>query len=238
MAVRVPVVTDRAKLCSDHVTKLLFYQPAVLALVAAVTSCRSGPIVTPVYDEQTHTLVRIDYDYDRDGRVDVRTFMKNGRVERLEGDADGDGRVDRWEYYGPDGQLLRVGGSTGHDGVQDSWAYRSGDDLRLDLSTRRDGVVDRREFYRANMLVRTETDSDHDGHMDTWEEYDGGRLARVLFDDRGLGRPTRRLTYEPGGSVRVDVAPNGDGRFVPAPASAAATPAAAAASTGSGDVSR
>lgn len=214
-------------------TKLLFYRPAVIALLAAVASCRSGPIATPVYDDQTHTLIRIDYDYDRDGRVDVRTFMKNGRVERLEGDADGDGRVDRWEYYGPDGQLLRVGGSTGHDGVQDSWAYRSGDDLRLDLSTRRDGVVDRREFYHASVLVRTESDTDHDGHMDTWEEYEGGRLARVLLDDRGLGRPTRRLTYGRDGSVRVEVAPDGDGRFVPAEA----VPAAAA-SAGGAHVSR
>jgi hypothetical protein len=176
-----------------------------------------------VYDDHTHQLVRLDYDYNRDGRIDVRTFMKNGRVERLEGDADGDGRIDRWEYYDANGKLLRVGGSTRHDGVEDTWAYQTGDTLRLDISTRRDGVVDRREHYQGNVLTATETDTNHDGLMDTWEQYDQGRLAVLLIDDsRKLGRPTRRLVYAAGGAVRVEVDPSGDGRFTAAPAPAAA----------------
>ena len=188
----------------------------------SLAACRRGPVTTPVYDEHTHELIRIDDDYDRDGRIDVRTYMKDGRPVRLEGDADGDGRTDRWEYYDADGNLLRVGGSTQHDGVEDSWAYTSGRDLRLDISTQRDRVVDRREFYHDNVLVRTEIDSDHDGIPDTWEQFEQGRLAVLMLDDTHQGRPTRRLTYVPGGGVRVEIDPDGRGQFRPLNAGGAA----------------
>jgi hypothetical protein len=193
-------------------------QPLLLLttiITLAAAACSRGPLATPVYDEHTHELIRVDDDYDRDGRVDVRTYMKNGRPVRLEGDADGDGLIDRWEYYDTDGRLLRVGGSTRHDGIEDSWAYSSGADLRLDISTRRDRVIDRREFYHDKELVRTEIDSDHDGLPDTWEQYDRGRLAVLMLDDTHRGRPTRRLTYAPGGDVRIEVDPDGQGQFQP-----------------------
>lgn len=209
----------------------LFLLVSAILTLLVTSACRRGPWTTAVYDEKTHQLIRIDYDYNRDGRVDVRTYMKNGHVERLEGDADGDGRVDRWEYYDEHGTLLRVGGSTQHDGVEDTWAYTSGDDVRLEISTRRDGVVDRREFYHANVLTKTESDTNHDGLMDTWEQYENGRLAVLLIDDGGHGKPTRRLTYAPGGAVTVEADPSGEGHFLPV----VTTPAA---SKGQGRVPR
>lgn len=194
---------------------------AVLAAALSATACSTHAVTTPVYDPQTRALIRIDYDYDADGRVDVRTYMKNGRPARLEGDADRDGKTDRWEYYDDEGRLQRVGGSTAHDGIEDTWAYESNGEVRVDSSTHRDGRVDRREFYRADTLLRTETDTNEDGVMDRWEEYRQGRLAVVLIDeDKRSGRPTRRLEYERGGAVRVGADPDGDGVFV-----AAATPA-------------
>ena len=54
----------------------------------------------------------MDFDYDGDGRIDVRTYMRDGKPTRLEGDTNGDGLVDRWEYYDASGALTRVGGST------------------------------------------------------------------------------------------------------------------------------
>jgi hypothetical protein len=152
--------------------------------------------------------------------------MANGRVVRLEGDSNGDGRPDRWEYYAADGHLEKIGGSSQQDGREDTWAYTTGDEVRMDLSTLRDGTIDRRAFYRRDRLERTERDTDRDGRMDIWEEFDAGRLTLVAVDeDRRHGRPTRRVRYGPAGNaatenavaggVTVEVDPDGDGRFEP-----------------------
>jgi hypothetical protein len=189
---------------------------ALVMVAVMAAGCSPKPASTPVYDPLTRALTRIDYDYDADGRIDVRTYMKNGRPERLEGDADGDGKTDRWEYYDAHGALQRVGGSTAHDGVEDTWAHQIGDETRVDYSTHRDGIVDRREFYRGELLLRTERDTNGDAVMDAWEQYENGRLAMLwLDDDKRRGRATRRLVYTAGGAARVEIDPDGDGRFTP-----------------------
>jgi hypothetical protein len=140
-----------------------------------------------VYTHDTRVLVRLDYDYNADGSIDVRTYMRNGRPVRLEGDTDGDGRVDRWEYYRADGELLRIGASSEDDGRVDTWIRTSGDERFIEKSTARDGVIDRREVYKGNTLVRVE------------------------FDDLRLGRPTRRIVYGMGGEARVETIEEEDG---------------------------
>jgi hypothetical protein len=185
---------------------------AVLA-VASACSPRSAA-VSGVYARDTRELIRIDYDYNGDGDIDVRTYMRNGRPIRLEGDTNGDDLIDRWEYYDEAGRLLRVGGSTQADGREDSWAYLHGDDVRVEISTRRDGRVDRREFFRKDMLLRTESDTNNDGLVDTWEQYENGALAVLMVDDwQQTGRPTRRIVYSSGGDTRVEIDPDGDGMF-------------------------
>jgi hypothetical protein len=182
----------------------------VLVLGSAV-SCADPGRATGVYTHDTRVLVRVDYDYDGNGLIDVRTYMRGGRPVRLEGDANGDGRIDRWEYYGAGGELLRIGASTLADGREDTWVVLAGahgaqaDERRVDLSTRRDNTIDRRETYRGDTLVRAASDTNHDGLPDTWEEYSGGTLVRLLIDDdRRHGRPTRRIRYGPGGAAHVD----------------------------------
>lgn len=68
------------------------------------------------------------------------------------------------------------------------------------------------------MIIRAEEDSDGDGVIDKWETYDAAgsesRLVSVAFDTGHRGRPDRRLTYDAAGAVRVEVDPDGDGRFV------------------------
>ncbi|MEQ1731056.1 MAG: hypothetical protein ABL982_22025 [Vicinamibacterales bacterium] len=170
--------------------------------------------VIPVYDPGTRDLVRLDYDVDRDGRVDVRTFMAGGKPVRLEGDQDRDGKVDRWEYYGSDGRLLKLGTASGRDGVEDTWLYQSGTVRRIEMSTGRDGVVDRFEHYDGPRLLRVETDVNRDGTVDHWEEYDDGDL-RVLRmdDDQHPGRPVRRLTYRDGAEPLLELDLDGDGVY-------------------------
>jgi hypothetical protein len=177
----------------------------VLLLAGAACGCSPSSRAYGVYAHDTRQLVRLDYDYDRDGRVDVRTYMRDGKAVRLEGDTNADGRIDRWEYYGAAGELLRIGASTTDDGREDTWIRLVGDERHVDISTRRDGVVDRHEVYRDDVLLRADSDTNHDGLADRWEEFAGGVLTRVLVDEhRRLGRPTRRISYIAGGEARVE----------------------------------
>lgn len=207
-------VSQRAKL--SHRVLLRSF---LILVVVSVAGCRGGGgTMTPIYDPATRELIRLDYDTNGDGRVDVRTYMAGGRPVRLEGDQDGDGKLDRWEYYGPDGALLKLGTSSARDGVEDTWLFQSGGaDRRIEIATGRDGIVDRFEFYAGPDLVRVETDANRDGVIDHWEQYDHGNLSRLSMDDeRHPGKPVRRLTYAEGREPLLEVDVNGDGNFKPA----------------------
>ena len=192
-------MTERAKLRLH-----LLILPTVGILLAA-SACSRPQRASGVYAHDTRELVRIDYDRNGDGVIDVRTYMREGRPVRLESDGDGDGRIDRWEYYDGSGALLRVGSSTRLDGREDAWVRQAGRERVVELSTARDNRVDRREFHRDGVLVRTESDSDGDGRVDVWEEFENGALVRVLFDeDKRHGRPTRRIVYGADGDAAVE----------------------------------
>jgi len=188
--------------CANPMVRGLF---VAVALVGAADRCGPGPRAFGVYAHETGVLVRVDYDANRDGRIDTRAYMRDGRPRRVEIDANGDDLIDRWEYYGAAGVLERVGTSTLRDGREDAWTRDTGRERHVDLSTRRDGVIDRREVYRGGALVRAETDTNRDGLPDTWEEFEDGAVRQLLLDDqKRLGRPTRRLVYGPGGAVRIE----------------------------------
>lgn len=177
----------------------------MLVLVLGSAGCAGPERAFGVYAHDTRRLVRVDYDFDGDGVIDVRTYMRGGRAVRLEGDGNGDGRVDRWEYYGPSGDLRRIGASSQNDGREDTWVEIHDGERRVEISTRRDNTIDRTERYRGDALLSAAADTNHDGLTDTWEEYSGGALAQLLIDDaRRHGRPTRRIRYERGGAARVE----------------------------------
>ncbi len=200
-----------------------------LALLCAAACHReAGPTKTiePTYDKKTGRLSLLRYDSDGDGKFDTFSYMDGTRILRIEIDRNEDGKIDRWEYYGPDQTLEKVGVSRAQDGVADAWSYpdASGGVARVEISTRRNGKIDRVEYYEKGVLVRDEEDSDGDGRFDKWDTYDGERLASVAFDTLHRGTPDRRLIYGADGSVRLEVDPQGTGTFVPvnAPAPRAA----------------
>jgi hypothetical protein len=186
------LVSDRAKLY------------AALMLAAFLAACERDRI-SPVYDA-AGTIRRLDYDTNRDGQTDMRAYLENGRTVRIEADGNGDGVVDRWEYYTADGQLERLGTSSESDGVEDTWVVETGNQMRVDLATRRDGVADRHEFHDAGVLVRAEQDTNGDGRLDQWQRFTDGKLRELLIDTSlASGRPDQRLVYGPDGSLqRVD----------------------------------
>jgi hypothetical protein len=171
--------------------------------------------VTAAYDPDTHLVSRLDYDDQMTGRIVARTYFSDGRPVRLEVDSDGNGSIDRWEYYGPDGSLERLGTSSMSDGREDTWVTQSGYSIRVEISTRRDGFIDRREFHEQGALIRVEQDTNFDRLVDEWQEFDNGKLRVLLVDtQRRRGRPDRRLVYGLDGSLTsFESDPDGDGQF-------------------------
>ncbi|HWI19295.1 MAG TPA: hypothetical protein VNT81_16185 [Vicinamibacterales bacterium] len=176
--------------------------------------------VVPSYDDFTRRLVRLQADQNGDGRADQWTYLDGNRTLRGEADTDHDGKVDRWEYFGADGALTMVGTSSRNDGVEDTWQITAANgETHLARSSRRDRVMDRHEYFRGETLLRAEEDTNSDGRIDKWDRYEGPVLREVGFDmSFSKGRPDRRAMYDAQGRfVVVEIDPDGDGTFVPAP---------------------
>jgi hypothetical protein len=200
-----------------------------LVLLASAGSCSrdtTGDRPKAEYDEETGRLRRLEYDANKNGKNDAVSFMDGTRIDHVELDLDENGKVERWDFYGPDRKLVKVGLSQRNDGVMDAESFYTDAGLleRIRISTKRDGRYDRTEFYESNVLVRSEDDTNGDGKPDKWETFrpepdpiPGAppySITSTAFDERGSGKPTRRLVYGERGTIaRVETDPDGDGVF-------------------------
>ena len=204
-------VSERAKLRKFSVQVVISGQKtAILGAVSLVfcVSCGGSPksTLTPEYDK-TGKLVRLLYDTNANGKYEIWSYMDGPRITRIDIDKNEDGRVERWEHYGPPGNtLIKIGFSRAEDGIEDAWGYPGPDGTvgRIEVSTRRDGRVNRTEFYEKDVMVRVEEDTDGDGKPDKWERFEGGRLASVDLDTTKTGIPNRRLIHLPDGTTRLE----------------------------------
>lgn len=194
---------------------------SAFVVLCVVSACRAPApedprFIQPRYDEQTGKLKQLQYDADKNGKVDTISHMDGARILRIEIDRDEDGKVDRWEHYGADQKLEKVGMSRSNDGVEDAWSYAGPDGqiVRIEISTKRDGKVSRFEHYQGEQVSSAEEDTDGDDVIDQWETFDGGRLTSVSFDSTRRGKPDRRLVYAADGTVSVEVDPSGAGKWV------------------------
>jgi hypothetical protein len=181
---------------------------SLLTLASAIGCSASGPAggaeaagVKATYSTASGRLELITYDTNKDGKVDAWSRMDGTRLVSMEIDRDFDGIVDRWEHYSAGGALEKVGFSCANDGKADAWAYQgdNGRIARIEVSTNRDGKVNRVEFYETGALARAEEDTNGDGKPDKRETYRAGALASVELDTNHDGRPDRLLTYGPDG---------------------------------------
>ena len=180
-------------------------------------SCSQEPPkkVTPSYDGFTGRLIQLSADQDGDGRADQWTYLEGSRPLRGEKDADNDGRIDRWEYFGSQGELVMIGAASRNDGIEDTWTWVApiNGEGRVDQSTARDRRIDRHEYYVNNVMVRDELDTNGDGRVDRWDRYEGEILREAQFDTSfNVGRPDRRLLYDPQGRfiAAEEMTPSGD----------------------------
>jgi hypothetical protein len=207
-------------------TRVSCLSVASAALLAFTQSCSDSyrgngqdRRIDSVYNKKTGRLELLKFDSDGDGKFDTFSYMDGSTVLRIEIDRDEDGKIDRWEYYGPGKSLERVALSRAQNGVADTWQFFDGAGVlaRVEIAEQgssNKGRAERIEYYEKGVMIRAEEDTDHDGRIDKWETYDGSRLASVAFDERGRGAPTRRILYAPDGAVRIEVDAGGDGHFV------------------------
>ena len=189
----------------------------VLTLLLS-TSCGKppdDPYLRRVYDPKTGKLQQLQYDSNKNGRMDTWSYMDGTRICGLRLTVTRTGRSTGGRYYGGGQQLEKVGLSRANDGKVDAWAYAAPDGsvARMEISTRRDGEVSRTEFFEAGRLARAEEDGDGDGRVDKWETYREGALASVALDTTRRGKPDRRLVYAADGTVTVETDPAGTGAF-------------------------
>lgn len=173
----------------------------VLALAVGAAACANTGAAgrtTPVYNKDTGRLEQLVSDRNGDGRIDTRAIMDGVRFKSIEIDRSADGQPDRWEYYETDAKNQSV----------------------LSRAEEANGpgrTVTRKEFYEKGRISRVEEDTDFDGRVDKWEFYQDGGLVRLELDLQGKGFPDRRIYYGKGGVIeKLEVDPDGDGKFEPA----------------------
>ena len=111
---------------------------------------------------------------------------------RKEKDLNGDGKVDTWERYEPDGSLSRVAYDLDFDGRPDVTLYFEKDQLvRKEMAFGFDGVPRAFAYYEKGKLVRKERDTNGDGKVDTWEYWENGEVDRIGVDLDGDGQVDR-----------------------------------------------
>src|SRR6185295_10056050 len=113
----------------------------ILAIALTSAGCTGSPVsgggaLLPVYDPVS-------------GKLQLLIAPKDGN---------GDGTIDRWDYYGPDRRLQKFGFSLQNDGKEDAWAFPGpdGTTIRVESSPRRNGKIQRIEHFDHDVLTAEE----------------------------------------------------------------------------------
>jgi hypothetical protein len=85
----------------------------------------------------------------------------------------------------------RVGFSSANDNIIDAWSATDPKTgvMTVEMSTKRDGKIDRWERYEKGVLVRVDLDTDGNGKPDRWMTYQDGILMDTFIDANEDGKP-------------------------------------------------
>lgn len=174
---------------------IVFVSGLVAAVAAGVSTYRKVglyglPMLTGLHREwnpRTRSYQLVHETTTRDGLRMRRLFSDGLAVQRmaLSGDAVGPA-VERAFKAG-----ARLGYSTRNDGVIDAWVTRNVETevVHTEVSTKRNGKIDRWEQYVKGQLVRVHLDSDGNGKADRWMTYEDGILMDTFIDADEDGQP-------------------------------------------------
>jgi len=163
---------------------------------AAAGAAETAGVVSPGFERRPGETVT-EYDLTHDGRPDLWKYTwkdASGKelLLRKEKDLNGDGKIDSWERYEPNGSLSRVVYDLDFDGKPDVTLHFEKDQLvRKELAYGFDGVPRAWANYEKGKLVRKERDTNGDGVVDYWEYWENGEIDRIGVDVDGDGQVDR-----------------------------------------------
>ena len=180
---------------------LVFVGGLVAAVAAGVSTYRTVglygfPTLTGFHREwnpRTRSYQLVHETTTRDGLRVRRQFSAGLAVQRMAVSGDAVGPAVEQAFKAG----ARLGYSTRNDGVIDAWVTRNTQTgtVRTEVSTKRNGKIDRWEHYVKGQLVRVDLDTDGNGKPDRWMTYEEGILMDTFMDadedGRADGPPTR-----------------------------------------------
>jgi hypothetical protein len=140
------------------------------------------------------------------GKSFVTRVYEGGREICAFADLNGDGNIDVFTYFGPDGRIRRREAAFTVSRAIDEISVYEGGDLKLVMrETNFDGKLDTWDYYEAGKLAKRERDKTGDGRIDEWWTFlpPGSENATVVQADTRTGKPdpTQTLTLGAGGVV-------------------------------------
>ena len=135
-------------------------------------------------------------DANGDGKTDV-TIVRDGSREVCRAvDLNFDGVIDSWVYYDGSGQVRRRESDYDRDGrIDEITTYKGGVISEKQRATMLANHIDTWEFYTGGKLARSERDSDGNQVVDQWWEYPKDGCPIIHADVNSDGQP------DPGASV-------------------------------------
>ena len=129
-------------------------------------------------------------DANGDGRPEV-VIVKDGNREVCRAiDLNFDGVTDSYVYFEENGQVRRRENDYDRDGrIDEISAFRGGVILQKQRATMLTNKVDTWEFYDGGKLARSERDSNGDSVVDQWWEYTNPGCPLIYADVNSDGKP-------------------------------------------------
>ncbi|GMV22940.1 MAG: hypothetical protein AMXMBFR57_28890 [Acidimicrobiia bacterium] len=182
--------------------KLIFSAGVLAAIVSGGWAFRTygqygdGALALHLYretDPRTGESVLVHDLQTSQGRRRILVDSDKGQLLAVQLDANQDGVPDA-VLTSTEAGTVRVGFSLAGDAVIDAWAHRNRDGVLtlIEVSTRRDGRVDRWERYEQGLLVRVELDTNGNGKADQWQTFTDGILDATVIDANEDGVPDGR----------------------------------------------
>jgi hypothetical protein len=131
-------------------------------------------------------------DINGDGKPDIIHVKSGGREVCRIVDLNLDGAVDAFIYYDDKGAERRRESDFDRDGRADEIAIYENGQIKLKLrETNFDNKLDTWDYYENGRLMRRERDSDGDGIIDQWWQFDPNnpKCATVSSDRNADGKP-------------------------------------------------